>query len=66
MEWARKRPAELRGSVVGGFDQDGVHLHVAFGDFEARGQAVEKFLDDALAVHADHAAVGPVMPTSVM
>jgi len=46
----------VRGVVVG-FDEDGVHLHVAFGDFEAGGQAVEKFFDDALAVHADDAAV---------
>ena len=34
--------------VVGGFDEDRVHLDVAFGDFKAGGQAVEKFFDDAL------------------
>ena len=45
--------------LIGGFDQDGVHLHVAFGDLKARWQAVEKFFDDALPIHADDAAMGP-------
>src|SRR3984893_12134325 len=47
-----------RGFVVG-FDQDGIHLDVAFGDLKAGWQAVEKFFDDALAIHADHTAVRP-------
>ncbi len=55
--------AEAAGGVtrgfVGGFDQHGVHLDVAFGDFKACWQAIEKFFDDALAIHADHAAMRP-------
>src|ERR1700730_8840238 len=44
---------------VGGFDQHGVHLDVAFGDLKAGWEAVEKFFDDALPIHADDAAMGP-------
>src|ERR1700722_2166090 len=44
---------------VGSFYQDGVHLDIAFGDLKAGWQAVEKFFDDALPIHADYASMRP-------
>src|SRR3989442_13792321 len=53
--------AEASGGVaramIVSFDEYGVHLHIARGYVEAGGHAVEKFADDALAVHADDAGV---------
>src|SRR5256712_3929341 len=53
--------AEASGGVaramIVSFDEYGVHLHIARGYVEAGGHAVEKFADDALAVHAEDAAV---------
>src|SRR2546426_7911927 len=53
--------AEASGGVaramIVGLDEYGVHLHLARGHVEAGGHAVEKFADDAFAVHADDAGV---------
>src|SRR6267143_6900801 len=46
-------------AFVVGVDQDAVHLYIAGGDLESRRQTIQKFRDDAVAVHADHSAVRP-------
>jgi NAD(P)-dependent dehydrogenase (short-subunit alcohol dehydrogenase family) len=49
-----------RAGAAGGFvdiEQNRVHLHVAFGDHEARGHCVEEALQHALLFHANHGIV---------
>src|ERR1700688_3534028 len=52
-------PRFVARSGLARFDQHRVHLNIAGGNFEARGQAIQEFFDNAHAIHADHTVVRP-------